>query len=442
MISKYIAYINSFSLIVLVWLTICPRCIFAKQIYRFTLLDAMKFAQKQNPSIKKAKEDLAKTRLGISSASANIKPIFGMEIGRAHTHSYYIYSSDDKYLSSDDNTNEISIYFDQPIYNQGKFGIEKKRVKIGIDIGQYKIDFIKQKILLDVIGAYFNILKTQKIIVIRQQAKDRLLEYLYSAKIKYDVGEVEKNVVLRAEMELAQAESDLIEAKTNYRTCKEEIKRILNLSREDDIEIIKSDIDIGEITKIKKSIDSFIDCSYKRRSDYQIILKQIELSEENIRLAYSDFLPQINIEATYIKEGEKFWPKEEVYSIGAFMSIPLYNKGLRIYDIKEKKNSLRQMEFQKQELEQQVQFEVKNAYSKLISLIARHKATEKQKEYATENMRITKLQFNEGIASNLDVLDAHLKLVEADTNRATLEYEIIYARYALKMVTGDLSINL
>ena len=59
-----------------------------------------------------------------------------------------------------------------------------------------------------------------------------------------------------------------------------------------------------KITDIKESIDSFIDCAYKRRSDYQILLKQMELSKENIKFAYSDFWPSINLEAAYIKEGE------------------------------------------------------------------------------------------------------------------------------------------
>ena len=131
-------------------------------------------------------------------------------------------------------------------------------------------------------------------------------------------------------------------------------------------------------------------------------------------------------------------PKEELYSIGATISIPFFEKGLRIYRVREKKNEGRQMESQRKNLEQMIRFEVVNAFFSLDSLLSRLKATEKQVEFATENMRITKLQFNEGAASNLDILDANLKLVEAATGRTTREYDIILAKYTLKKTIGDL----
>ncbi|MGA1868601.1 MAG: TolC family protein [bacterium] len=428
-----------------------PTFVYAGHVHTMTLEEAMEVAINQNPLIEKAQEALAKARLDISFARSVIRPAIGMEIGRSYNHNYSAYGltdlligqSPDQYVASEITTNELSIYLAQPLYTQGKYGLQKEIVEIGTMIAHYNLDLMKQDVVLEVIKAYLEILKAQEIINIREQARDRLLEYLQSTKVKYEVGLVAQNIVIGAEMELSGAESDLIEAEANYKIRKENLKRTLQFSMEDDIEVKRLNIgeNISFISETEKSKEQLIDYALQHRLDYLSLLQRIALSEKNVKLAYSDFLPTVNLEAAYIKEGEEFLPKEELYSIGATISLPFFEKGLRLYRVREKKNEARQLESERKSLEQMIRFEVVNAFFSLNSLLSRVKATEKQVEFATENMRITKLQFNEGAASNLDVLDAHLKLVEAATSRTTREYDLIIAQYTLKKAIGDLKVD-
>ena len=98
-------------------------------------------------------------------------------------------------------------------------------------------------------------------------------------------------------------------------------------------------------------------------------------------------------------------------------------------------------EYQEAEMRKRVRLEVIEAFLHMEDLLATLKAIDKQIEHAQENMRIVKLRYQEGEATNLDVLDANLLLVKARTDFATSNYDIMEAGFAIDKAVGNLTVE-
>ena len=131
--------------------------------------------------------------------------------------------------------------------------------------------------------------------------------------------------------------------------------------------------------------------------------------------------PTINRESTY----------------GALtLNFPLFEGGLRVAEVRESQAKYRQAEFQYRDFVKSVNLEVENTYLDLIAQKGIYKSAQDQLAYAEDNIRAVAKQFEFGLASSLDVIDANNLLISAQKLMAdaTNNYQFFILR--LQRVTG------
>lgn len=404
---------------------------FSQTINKFSLHECIDIALKRNPEIKSAKEKLLQTRLQIREAYSSILPKLSTNFEYTHQDGTTLFSS----FFPEDNYS-FSLTLQQPIFDQGRYFILKPQANLSVEISELSLDASKQNVLLGVIRAYINVLKAEEMLAIARESKDRLAEHLRVTKRRFEVGQVAKNDVLRAEMELANAESDLIHSEKALALSYENLKKIMFI--DDENFLIRP---ISYIHKDQRSMEEMIDIAYKKRPDYHQLVKAKDLTKKGVSLAKTEFFPMITIFGEYERSGEDFFPDYDVFTVGGSISVPIFEGGIRSVKLKRARHDHSLSEYQESEMKKQVRLEVIEAFLRLEDLRATLKAIDKQIEHAQENMRIVKLRYQEGEATNLDVLDANLLLVKARTDFATLNYDIMEARFALDKAIGDLNVE-
>ena len=95
--------------------------------------------------------------------------------------------------------------------------------------------------------------------------------------------------------------------------------------------------------------------------------------------------------------------------------------------------------YAKENLEHAIDLEYFNAKTNLENNLALLETIKKNREIANEIVRASKIKYDNGIGSSLDVVDAESSLKEADTNYFAALYAAIISKIDLEKALGSLT---
>jgi outer membrane protein len=314
-------------------------------------------------------------------------------------------------------------------YSLSKDGVEKSR----FDYRAYQEDF-----LLTVSLAYFEFLKTRKGLEIADSNVERLTKYLSAARTRLKAGEITKTTVLRAEGELSGALSDQIKAKNAYEISRVSLARLVSIER--DFAIREVPVQEGKTG----SLAELQDAAVKRRPDVKSVEAQVKISEKQVDVTRGTYWPSVSLSGVYLgTDQDPATPtlnRDSAY--GALtLNFPFFEGGLRRAEVRESEARYRQADLQYRDFVKSVNLEVENTYLELLAQKGILKSAQDQLVYAEDNIRAIAKQFEFGLASSLDVIDANNLLISAQKLVADATYNYQYFILRLMRVTGYPLIN-
>ena len=150
-------------------------------------------------------------------------------------------------------------------------------------------------------------------------------------------------------------------------------------------------------------------------------------------------LMKVGFNMNYVRREDTFFPDSPEMQYLGELQIPIFEGTLRFAQVKEAKAEYRKSQWILEDLKREIHLQVMQALLDLQKFSASLKATEKQIILAEENLRRIKLQYKEGLASNLDVIDANTLLVKAKIGYTNLNYDQALAYFAMQLALGRLS---
>lgn len=162
-----------------------------------------------------------------------------------------------------------------------------------------------------------------------------------------------------------------------------------------------------------------------------------------MRLARAEARPTVTLFGTwgsakpYQMSMENGW--ENYWNAGATLSFPLF-EGWRIKGkIIQEKAALRQVKLVQRDAEEKVKLEVKQALLNLKDADELVKSQAENVKQAEEGLRLAQLGYEQGVHTQLEVLDTQLALDSARKNYAEALYAHILAKVMLERATGRLA---
>ena len=309
-------------------------------------------------------------------------------------------------------------------YAQSKDNLEKSR----FDYRSFQEDF-----LLTVSLAYFEFLKARKGLEIADSNVERLTKYLSAARTRLKAGEITKTTVLRAEGELSGALSDQIKARNAYEIARVTLARLVSIERDYSIrEIPVQEGMIGSLQELQNT-------ALKNRFDVKSVEMQVKIAEKQVDISRGAFWPTVTLSGVYAGTDQdpaiSTLNRESTFGL-LTLNFPLYEGGFRRADVREQESRYRQTEYQYQDFVKSVNLEVENTYLELIAQKGILKSAQDQLVYAEDNIRAIAKQFEFGLASSLDVIDANNLLISAQKQVADATYNYQFFVLRMMRVTG------
>ena len=330
--------------------------------------------------------------------------------------------------------------FSQPIFTGFALYNQYKIAGLGLDIAAFAERLTRQDVILDAKNAYYLILKAQKLLEVADETVKQITAQKDVAENMYQVGMSPLNDLLQSQVQLANAKQRLITAKNNLDLTESQFNTLLRRPINSPVSVV----DILDYTPWEYDIDYCLALAEELRLEIEVADLEIQIAEKDYKLSQRDFFPSVNLVGTWTKRGTD-WDVDggegisdkDFWDIRATATWDFWQWGRTRYGVKEKLSRLSQTKLRKQEILDNIDLEVKQAYLKTQESQKNITTIEKAIEQAKENLRITEERYKEQVSTTTDVLVAQTLLTETMTNYYNALYDFKIAKAILYRALGQ-----
>ena len=324
----------------------------------------------------------------------------------------------------------FSTSLEQPLFTGGANLANYRSAKLGLDLSKTNVEVVKRDLVLTVRVGYFNILTSEKIMGVAQQAVKQFEAQLEVTKAFFEVGIVPKNDLLQAEVRLANAVQALVKAENDVATAKASFNILLRR----EVNTPLSVVDILEYKPFPLRFEESLEEAFQKRPEIKTAELNIGQAKENVKIARSEYFPTVSLTGAYARSSDEVVLNGDLrndrWNIQTLATMTLWNWGNTAYKVGENKVKVTQAEDSKTQLIDSITLEVKNDYLSMQVAEKNVSVAQKSIEQAEENLRMNEERYKYQVATQTDVLDAVVLLAQARVNYygALSDFNIAKAR--------------
>ena len=325
----------------------------------------------------------------------------------------------------------------------GNFLKGLKAAKQFIALSQKQKILTEQEIINNVIRAYQSVLIVERNRSIIDNNISNIQVLLESAQLTYDNGYAEQLDVDRLELSLQnlKIEEEKLERliEVNYNMLKYQMAYPISdpIRVNDELEGVVETLLIDP-QQYLDSIDPAL------RPEYRLLVDAIELDYVDLDRIKAGYLPVINASLWYgqsLNRNGLFNSNEAGFlgngAIGLSARIPIYDGGRTKSLVEQKKIVLEKRENELQEFERGMQLQVYNAQILFENAKSTLAASKRTLELNEKIYNTTKIKFEEGIGSSLEVINAESSLYGAQAQYVNSLYDLLSAHTELQIASGQ-----
>lgn len=412
-----------------------------------TLDDAINIALKNNRSIEQAASDVdaAKWQLSIARRRTGItfrwESTFNRIGGRYYesarvAHDYYGGNNYPAYTFENYNTFTISM----PVYSGGRLEAQRKAAKFQLQAADSSLTDTQQQIAWNVAQAYYQILQYKDIINVREEEINNLNTHLQNVQLQYEVGTVALADVLATNVQLANSRQALNSARANFENSISTLNNIIGLPVDTPLTITE---DLNFVP-FDKSESECLEIALQNRPDAKAADLNVKAYEQNIKQAKADSRPNVNAIIQDYFSGENLFKDNhnlQRWSAGFQLSWNIFDNNVTSAQVQQAKAQLKKAQSVASQTQDAVKLDVHNAYINLSIAQQNISITQNAVKQAQEQYLIAQVRYEEGVDTNLNVMDAQEKLTQAKTNFFAALYAYNTSRAQLFKAMGYLEIR-
>lgn len=305
----------------------------------------------------------------------------------------------------------VGIQLEQPLYMGGKVRAAYEMARVGETIATENIRLNRSNVIEAADKAYWQLLEVQEQLKAAKAYRSTVQELLREVENARETGMVMGNEVLKVEVRFNEADLMVQKAENGRVLSQMNLCRIVGLNLHTDVYI--ADSLSGEITHGVMQQQAMI----SQRPDYNLLAQEVELRKKEIRLTKADYLPQVGLTAGYGYGGglELNGERESKASFNAMaaVEIPIFTWGEGRNKIKA---AVLEQEVSRLNLEKSAQLmelEVTAARFNIQDAQTRVKMARNALLQANENLRISKDQYEVGLETLTNLLEAQAQWQKA-----------------------------
>jgi outer membrane protein TolC len=314
------------------------------------------------------------------------------------------------------------------------------RIRHGIDATNYGVEAAEfgeaqtiQDLKMNVAEAYIGVLRARHARTVSDSQVKSLQSHARVTENLFKQGLTDKNASLSAQVALADAKQQALQAQNGVDIANATYNRLLGrpLGQEVAPEELQMEVMDGDLQDLTRR-------AIQQRPALLVLSRQVAALREQAAAKRSVRGPQAALSGGYDYNKNDFQVNEGVWSVNLGLKWDLYNGGSTNHQsmaITRKAEALLESRI---DLESKVALEVYQAWLKLHESRERTAVTDQAVAQADENLKVSKNLFKAGMVTHTEVLDAERLRTTTASNHNNAVYDTAIAGLRLRRTLGEL----
>ena len=394
-----------------------------------TLLDALRAAYSNNPTLRAERAALRAADEGVPQALSDFRPTTQAAGSLARR-------TQDTSTGGRTNLtpNTLSLTVSQSVYRGGRTVAATRQAENLVLSGRARLASVEQAVLGDAVAVYINVLRDQAVLQLDRNNELVLRRQLEATQDRFRVGEITRTDVAQAEARLARAASDRIQSEGNLISSRAAYKAVIGTppgALEPAPQLF--DVPASEEEAIRIAVDN--------NPDLLAAVFAEAASRNAIDVADGGLLPTVSVDGdlSRVENSIAANTETESASVTARVVIPLYQAGAVYSRARERRQTNQQRRIEVEEARRDVIEGVTTAWERLSTARARYEARLEEVRAAEIALEGVRQEAEVGSRTTLDVLDAQQELLDARVGLVVDERDEYVAAFDLRAAIGQLT---
>jgi len=304
-----------------------------------------------------------------------------------------------------------------------------------VEINRAELATFKRQLINEIETSYFTYLKTLKIVENYDQSLKLLEENLRVTRKLFEAEKLTRDAIYRAETQYQQMEQQLEAARNSSDLARSHFNFLLNRPLGADVlldsvspSVQRPELDMGAL-KAR---------ALERREEIQGLEAAMSAAMHSAEIAKSGFFPSFALVADYGYQGEKysFTDKDDYWLVSGVFQWNLFNGFSDKARLSRARLEVNKLEQAMAEARNQIELEVEKSVNNFNSAYRLLKVARLASRSAGENFRMVARKYEEGLASQIEYLDAQTTLTSSRVAETISLYDYLIRFSELKLAVS------
>jgi outer membrane protein TolC len=313
-----------------------------------------------------------------------------------------------------------------------RLGVHEQARLAGV-VAQLQTDRAYQTVADEVATAYYTVLRSEALRRTAQDALHRADDQLSDAVKLLREGVVERETVLRSEVQRAETRQQLHAATEAEFVALAALSLAMGLKCDQTVRVVEP----MEVPPLVTNLAECLETAIRERREFNVVRRTVEIAVEGGRVARADFAPKVVADGTLLNFQQQELKGHADLRLGFIrLEWTLFEGGRRIAAARVADSHVREAMAKAESIADQIAFQVNEAYRTAVTAWVGIADARPAVDQAQENYRLVRIRAREGAATPTEITDAQAVLTRAQQSYLNARYNYLIARDHLEYAMG------
>lgn len=322
------------------------------------------------------------------------------------------------------------------LYDGGVRRAESEAAKAGLAAAREDVSRMRQDVVLGVHRTYYRVLSAEAERSAAAARVQRARDHVRLAQALKDAGAVPLADVLRARVELADAELGVVRAEGEVRTSYGDLNTAMGLPASLAVSVDGRSVPIPEAGD--DDPEAALARALRHRPEIAAARERIAASGKKTSAIAGSYAPHLRAEGAAGVRDSRFLPEDEDWSVGVALRVPVFAGFSKKHRMERARSETRVLEAEARALSDRIGQEVWAAVSGLRTAAEAVRRAAELRSEAEQSLAFARARYEAGAGTMNDLLDAEANLTRAEAAQVASVLGHRVAAAVLLRAQGDL----
>jgi outer membrane protein len=328
------------------------------------------------------------------------------------------------------NNNNFTASLTQNVFDSFRREGRVQAAREDLNAADLDLSTTRQNVILSVEQTYYNYILALRLVAVQQEAVNANLQNLNQVKGFFEVGTRPKIDVTQAQVQLANAELALVQARNQAATALAALNNAIGVPDFPPYRLKEALERPATIPSRQESIQAAL----TNRSEIHAAQARVRSAEASLAVAKRTFLPSLNASANWSYRGQEY-PLAPNWLAGLTLAIPVLNPPL-YSQLNEVAANLASAQSNEEITRQNIILEIQQNYANLVGSQESIRTSEVLVQQARESLELAQGRYQVGVGPLIDITNAQLALTQAEDQNITAIVNFKLAEAGLRKAMG------